>query len=136
MPREPACAPALARTCGTRNSTEAPAAIVAAASIHRRLMLLRPTIAPERDPRHAIVRAAGMKPARDEIGSPIPGQVTAADGHEVGRRVCDVVKREPHTAVVLEPHQALCGRIVPVVVRTDDGHVEVAVTVEICRLWT
>src|SRR3954468_6404553 len=94
----------------------------------------RATIAPERHPRQAIVGCADMHAAGDEIGLAVAVEIPYRQRHQVRRRAGDVVHRELLVPIVLQPDEALRGRIVPVVVGADHDDINVAVAVDVGRL--
>ena len=75
-----------------------------------------------------------MHAAGDQVGPAVAGEVANRQGEQVRRRAREIVQRERHVAVVLEPHEALRRRVRPAVVGAHDHNVEVSVAVEIGRL--
>ena len=59
---------------------------------------VRATVAPDRHPRHAVVGAADVHAAGDEIGVAVAVEVVGGQGDEVGRRARDAAHRELHAA--------------------------------------
>ena len=92
---------------------------------------LPPLIEPEH---HAPVvgeRLINIHPHGNQVGFSVSVHVRRFQTDEMSRRVADVMLREVHFAVVLEPDDALRIGLLPEVVATDGGDIQVAVAVEV-----
>src|ERR1035441_1000520 len=103
---------------------------VAPADLRRRLT---PVIEPEHNATIVGKWLINVHPHGNQVGLSIPVHVCRFQADEMSRRVADVMLREVHFAIVLKPDDTLRVRLLPKVVATDGGDIQIAIAVEVDR---